>query len=42
MNRGTAIALITVGVAVGYVTIRGIWPELLLALLYPQYIQTGG
>jgi hypothetical protein len=42
MNRGTALALIGVGAAVGYITIKGVWPQVLLALLYPQYITVQG
>lgn len=35
-DPGTGLLLIGLGVVVGYVTLQGMWPLLLLALFYPE------
>ena len=40
-DPGTAVLLIALGVGVGYITLRGLWPKVLLALLYPERLTFG-
>lgn len=39
ISRGTAITIVALGLFVGYVTIRGLWPNVLLSLFYPRDVE---
>jgi hypothetical protein len=42
VNKGVGIFLVGLGILVGYVSVKGLWPQVMLALFYPEDLSFPG